>query len=62
MMKIVCNEAKSPLKQNLKIKEKLEFKQKQLLTKLQNLSNKFQMEVIHNVEKKESKHVQDLDM
>lgn len=62
MMKIVCNEAKSPLKQNLEIKEKLEFKQKQLLTKLQNLSNKFQMEVIHNVEKKESEHVQDLDM
>jgi len=26
MMKIVCNEAKSPLKQNLEIKEKLEFK------------------------------------
>lgn len=35
MMKIVCNETKSPFKQNLEIKDKLEFKEKQLPTKLE---------------------------
>lgn len=62
MMKIVWNEVESPFKQNLEIEDKLEFKEKQLPTKLQNLSNKFQMEMIHNVKKKEFKHVQNLDM
>jgi hypothetical protein len=35
MMKTVCNETKSPFKQNLEIKDKLEFKEKQLPTKLE---------------------------
>ncbi len=33
-MKIVWNEVESPFKQNLEIEDKLEFKEKQLPTKL----------------------------
>ncbi len=60
MMQIVYNEAESPFKQVPEIKNTLESKEKQPHVKLQNLSNKFQMEVIDNVNKKEFELVQKL--
>lgn len=41
MMQIVCNEAEWPHEQVPNIKYTLEYKEKQLHVKLQNLSNKF---------------------
>jgi hypothetical protein len=62
MKKIVCHEVESPFKQHLAMKSTLKSKKKQPPSKLQDLSNKFGMELIVNANEKESKLIIELDM